>query len=329
MRRALGGVLVFLVAVGLAACGGDDGGGEIEVLAQVELEGIPSDVEAADDAVWIADTDDSVGGLRKLDPESLEETALLPVSGGAEAVAIGDSTVWALSRTLGDVIAFDPEATEGEGRTIDIGGGSSDPVSGEAFEDLAASGDVAYANGSLGLRRVTENGEVAEPPDEETADSLEGSELEFSETPVVATADAVWAMTDDGVRDFDPETLEPIDDLGSTAEALAVGGDEVWAVQDDGLITRVISDDDDEEIANLEEAFPDEEDPEAIAYAGDVLWVVAAGELRRLDPDSGDEIGEPLTLPDGTDESGYAISAAPDDSVVILQRPTGLVWRVG
>ena len=330
MKRAVGLIVVSVVAAALAGCGGDDGGdGAAEVLAQIELEGIPADVEAADDAVWVADTG-SGGGLVKLDPSSLEEIGLLPVPEGAEAVGIGDSTVWALSRTFGDVFAFDREATEGDGETIDIGEGAPDPVYGEAFEDLAASGDTAYANGSLGLVGVTADGEVLEPTDAEPTDEFDtSSELEFSETPVVTASDTVWAMTADGVRDFDLETLEPLDDLGSSAEALAVGDDEVWAVADDGVITRLVSGDDDEEIANLEERFAGE-DPEAIAYAGGDLWVVGAGQLLRIDPESGEEIGDTLSLPDGTDELGYSISAgAPDDSVVIIQRPTGMVWRVG
>ena len=332
--RGLGTMALLLVAASLAACGGGDGDGrsdgEIEVLAQADLEGIPADVEAAEDAVWVADTD-SDGGLVKLDAESLEQQALLRVREGAEAVGIGETTVWALSRTFGDVIGFDREAADAEGETIDIGAGAPDPVYGEAFEDLAASGDVAYANGSLGLVRVTEDSEVIEQAGPEPADPYgTGSELEFSDTPVAAATDAVWATTEEGLGSFDLETLEPIGDGAEHAAAIAVSGDKVWSLSEFGVITHHPSDGDSEEIADLEERFADEEDPEAIAFAGDVLWVVGAGELLRIDPKTGDEIGDVLQLPDATDESGYAISAgAPGDSVVIMQRPTGIVWRVG
>lgn len=339
MRSVWRGCSAVLAAVPLVACSafdGESGTGRAEVLADARLASIPADVAVADDAIWVAAAGDD-GGLVELDAGSLDEVRHLPVEGGADAVAAGEHTVWALTGEAGNVTVFDRSAGEDdEGTTFDIEIDDSDLVDEQLFEALESSGDVSYANGLHGLRRMTPDGEVLAPRDPGdddfgTHDDVD-PDLLHAQLPMVVTPSAVWAVTEDGLGRFDPDTLAPIDEGAGSDDvtALAAHGDEVWSVSDDGTVARHAGDRSGEEIADLAGRFPDDEDAEGLAYADGTLWVVGAGELVRLDPETGEESGESLRLPGGTEESGYAITAGPEaDTVLVVHRPTHRVWLVG
>jgi hypothetical protein len=77
------------------------------------------------DSVWV--TDDLQGTLTRVDPETLEGDAPIPVPGELGAIAVGAGAVWILDTSSGVVIPIDPTASPPTvGSPIRVGAGPTD-----------------------------------------------------------------------------------------------------------------------------------------------------------------------------------------------------------
>jgi class 3 adenylate cyclase/streptogramin lyase len=76
------------------------------------------DIAVGHGSVWTVDVLGST--VTRYDPDTMGQLATIPVSGGVDALVIGEEKVWALSRTLGSLTEIDP-AIDAVGRFVQVG----------------------------------------------------------------------------------------------------------------------------------------------------------------------------------------------------------------
>lgn len=114
--NARGALVGLLVITALAGCGdGDDdaGGGdaptttstpELPAATTIDVGDEPAAVAVGDGSVWVANPQE--GTLLRIDPETTQITATIPVAGGVRGVATGDRTVWVTNPGAATVTGF-------------------------------------------------------------------------------------------------------------------------------------------------------------------------------------------------------------------------------
>lgn len=200
--------------------------------AEIEVPGFPDFPIAAFDALWLL-TPDKDGGVTRLNPETHEIEATIPVGTRlCQAMGATDEAIWAC--TKGGVVRIDPETNEVVA-TIEF------PTA-EFFGYLPAGGGSLWALSG----EVTRMDELVriDPADNSVVDIYP---LDFDAEWITYGGDAVWLTdTADGkLWEFDPETEEVTELVSNLPEpgASAFGSDSIWLTLHAGHQSRPTAED--------------------------------------------------------------------------------------
>ena len=240
--------------------------GERSLRAKVELDGPPSAVAAAPNAIWVAGDRD--GTVSRIDPETHTIRQTVTVGHGQSALAADRSGVWVANRQDGTIKLVSAD-TNAVADTFKLG---------SPTDACLLDGDVWVAGAGAGA--VTRLDPDAHRPRDVPID---GNPL-----AVACGAGGVWAVSDSGrLNRIDPATnaVRSGVDVGAGASALAVGGNDVWVANSiAGTVSRVNA-----ERAAVTAVVPlgPTDEPVAVAVGAGGVWVAnrRGQTLARIDPE--------------------------------------------
>ena len=239
--------------------------GERSLRAKVELDGPPSAVAAAPNAIWVAGDRD--GTVSRIDPETHTIRQTIPVGHGQSALAADRSGVWVANRQDGTITLVSAD-TNDVADTFKLG---------SPTDACLLDGDVWVAGAGAGA--VTR----LDPDARRSRDvPIDGNPL-----AVACGAGGVWAVSDSGrLNRIDPATNAVSGvDVGAGASALAVGGNDVWVANSiAGTVSRVNAE---RAAVTAVVALGPTDEPVAVAVGAGGVWVAnrRGQTLARIDPD--------------------------------------------
>ncbi len=240
--------------------------GERSLRAKVELDGPPSAVAAAPNAVWVAGDRD--GTVSRIDPETHTIRQTIPVGHGQSALAADRRGVWVANRQDGTIklVSADTNAV------------ADTFTRGSPTDACLLDGDVWVAGAGAGA--VTR----LDP------DAHRSRDVPIDGNPVAVACGAggVWAVSDSGrLNRIDPATnaVRSGVDVGAGASALSIGGKDVWVANPiAGMVSRVNA-----ERAAVTAVVPlaPTDQPVAVAVGAGGVWVAnrRGQTLARIDPE--------------------------------------------
>jgi streptogramin lyase len=258
-----------------------------EIVAKIPMPGVPGweigggGLVVAEGSVWVAGRLDGAGSgsdgfITRIDPStnSVIDTITLK-EGDVADVAVDREAIWALIGNPGEpaIVRIDPSSREAVA-TIPLDGGYGRfifAIGGSVLAAIAQPPGGPFDGGTL----------VRIDP---TTNRVAGT-FDLGTYPSVATGDGtMWAVTDSGLVQIDPDTGQPIDapaNVPCTGDALAAGVGGVWCFDParDRALTRF-----NPRTAQVDVAMrPDERTGgSALTTSPGSIWVVNGEQLTRV-----------------------------------------------
>jgi streptogramin lyase len=253
--------------------------------AAIPVGGVPTDVVAAPDAVWVAT---GLGGIVRVDPSTNEVVARIRPSGSVTRLAHGLGAVWALDLFGDRLLQIDPRANRVV-RSMRVGPLPSAVSVGHRLIWVASQLDSTVAG--------------IDPRDGQVVKLARFARGELWPGALAVGPFGVWVVTAGGneVSVFDPETMTFRQRLAVPgARTLATAGREAWIGVKGGTLLRVRN----RAIAHIALRMRGSGYGPSLAARGRI-WVAEGGDVLGLDPSSG-TVRLRIHLPRGTNAGPIA-----------------------
>jgi YVTN family beta-propeller protein len=305
------------------------------VLTEISVGESPVSVAVSRTAVWVANSGD--GTVSRIDPETREVVTTIEVGGAPEEIVAGDfatgRVVWAYEAQSRRVLEIDPATNEVvseysdawlQGTHIDLALTDAalwmaDPVSESVYLGSHREDDPSYT----GPESASGNGMAGEAGGDVARESEGGEAWSYNGSRGTLTL----LQGRDGTLELG-RGPRVTDVLTSENGDLAVGGGAMWVSDDFGVIMRVDRKTYKKQYIDLGGRHSD------LSYGGGYLWALTTEEeegaatLRRIDPTTGDVVGDPIPLKDepvdvSADNEAVWVAHKAGDSVTRIDVTTG------
>jgi YVTN family beta-propeller protein len=324
-RTVLGGALAAVLAAAIAipifafgqggsgdgaieAASGNSVGfidsGSNELVADVAVGTTPTDLVAAEGAVWVTNTAD--GTVDRIDPGTRTVRQTIRVGNGPIGIAYGDGSIWVANGVSATVSRIDPGSNEVV-QTIPVGNGPA---------------GIAFGRGAVWV--VNRDGHTVSKIDPAKGAVARTFPVGIEPLDVGAGAEGVWVTSSDGraIR-VDPVSGSATDTVGvgRRPSGIAQGSGSVWVANSlDGTVSRI-----DPESAAVTATIEVGHGLGGIAVATDSVWVAGEqdGVVARIDPQA-NRLVETITV--GGSPTGVAVGPG---SIFVAVRPGSGAHRGG
>ena len=318
---ALAGVLAAAVAIPIFAFGqGGSSGDSVEtvagnsvgyidaesneLVADISVGTTPTDVVAAEGAVWVTNTaDDSVD---RIDPATRTVRQTIPVENGPVGIAYGDGSVWVANSGSGSVSRIDPDSNTVTD-TIAVGNGPA---------------GLAFGGGALWV--ANRDAHTVSEIDPAAGKVTRNVTVGLEPLDVAVGPEGIWITSSEGraVR-IDPAAGNVADTVGvgRRPAGIAVGSGSVWVANSlDGTVSRI-----DPQTSAVSATIETGQGPAGIAVGFGSVWVANEqdGTVTRIDAAT-NEVDESIAV--GGNPVGVAVVP---DGVFLAVRPGGGAHRGG
>ena len=291
----------------------------------------PVSIVATDTSVWVANSGD--GTVSRIDPETTEVVATIEVGGVPEEVATDPfssrSAVWVFDSEGGRIVEVQPTTdTVGfryagewpEGTHLDMAVKDetvwmADPATRTVYVDHRGPAPGL----SFGSRSLFKEGSLPEGGGDVAVGDQAGEAWAYNGAAGTLTQ---LQRSNGALKPSQNPDVTGV--LISASGDLAVGGDALWVSDELGTIMRVDRRTYERTRVDLGGRHSD------LSFGGGYLWVLTGDEedvgtatLRRLDPTTGEVVGEPLSLQDDPVDV-----SATGDGVWVAHRGNGSVTRI-